>query len=120
MFAGEESGKGISDLLGGIKRYLELQKDYVLLELVEKLTILLSAILLIFVLVMLGMVAVFYLLFAAAYWLAPLVGGLTSSFAIIGLVVLVFILAIYLLRERLITKPITVFMAKLFFSSTKK
>lgn len=117
MFASEETGKGMSNLLDGVKQYLKLQKDFVLLDLVEKLTLLLSAILLVFVLVILGMVAIFYLLFAAAYWMAPYVEGLPSSFAIISVVVLAFILVIYLLRDKLIKKPITVFLAKLFLSS---
>ena len=38
----------------------------------------------ILVLIILGMVALFYLLFALAYILEPLVGGLMSSFAIIA------------------------------------
>ena len=50
----------------------------------EKLTILLSTLIMIVVLIILGMVALFYLLFALAYVLEPLVGGLMVSFAIIA------------------------------------
>lgn len=120
MFGNDETGKGVHELADGIRKYFDLQKEYVRLELVEKLSILLSAILLVFILVILGMVALFYLLFAFAHWIAPVVGGLMVSFAIITLVVVVCVLVIYLKRESLIQKPIVRFLAKLFLSSSKK
>ena len=66
----------------------------------EKLTILLSTLIMIVVLIILGMVALFYLLFALAYVLEPLVGGLMVSFAIIaGINVLIMALVI-IFRKR--------------------
>ncbi len=117
MFADEETGKGLRELMDGIKRYLKLQKDYARLELVEKLSILLSAILLIFVMIILGMVAFFYLLFTVAYWIAPHVGGAACSFGIITFIALACITIVYMLRDRMIKKPIVRFMAKLFLST---
>ncbi len=120
MFSSEETDTNITGLVEGVKRYLRLQKDYVLLEVVEKMTVLLSTILLIFILVVFGMMALFYALFALAYWMAPFVGGMTVSFAIITLVMVLITVFVYLLRSRLISKPIAVFIAKLLFSSRKK
>ena len=84
MFADDKSIENFQQLFFEFKKYLELQKEYTKLELTEKLTILFSTLIMILVLIILGMVALFYLLFALAYILEPLVGGLMSSFAIIA------------------------------------
>lgn len=120
IFAGEDTEKKLNELLVGFKRYLRLKKGYAQLELVEKLSIILAAILLVFVLVMLGMMFFFYLLITTAYFIAPHVGGMACSYAIITLFILLVIGVVYLLRERLIKRPIVRFIAKLFLSSSKK
>ncbi len=66
----------LQQLLAELKKYAELQKDYVKLHLVEKLTILISTLILVFILLILGIIALFYLSFTLAYVLAPHVGGL--------------------------------------------
>ena len=85
----------------------------------EKLTILLSTLIMIVVLIILGMVALFYLLFALAYVLEPLVGGLMVSFAIIaGINVLIMALVI-IFRKQLIISPMVNFLANLFLNDSK-
>ena len=84
MFADDKSIENFQQLFFEFKKYLELQKEYTKLELTEKLTILFSTLIMVLVLIILGMVALFYLLFALAYVLEPLVGGLMASFAIIA------------------------------------
>ena len=84
MFTDDKSIENIQQLFAEFKKFLVLQKEYTKLELTEKLTILLSTLIMILVLTILGMVALFYLLFALAYILEPLVGGLMVSFGIIA------------------------------------
>ena len=76
MFTDDKSIENIQQLFAEFKKFLVLQKEYTKLELTEKLTILLSTLIMILVLTILGMVALFYLLFALAYVLEPLVGCL--------------------------------------------
>ena len=76
MFAENKSIKNVQQLFLEFKKYLELQKEYTKLELTEKLTILLSTLLMVLMLITLTMIALFYLLFALAYILEPIVGGL--------------------------------------------
>lgn len=54
MFANDKNIDNLQQLLAELKKYAELQKDYVKLHLVEKLTILISTLILVFILLILG------------------------------------------------------------------
>lgn len=88
-------------------------RDSVKLDITHKLTILLSTLILIFILVVLGMIALFYLSFTLAYVLEPYVGGLTNSYAIITGGILLIGILIYAFRQKLIIQPLTNFLANL-------
>lgn len=114
MFANDKSIENLEQLFKECKKYILLQKEYVRLELIEKLTILASAIILVTIGIILGMMALFYLSFSLAYIMAPHVGGLTVSFAIITVFILLLLAIIYLFRKQLIIKPLVRFMASVF------
>ena len=80
---------------------------------VEKLTILISTLILVFILLILGIIALFYLSFTLAYVLAPHVGGLMASYGIITGCIILLILLIVLFRKRLIVQPMVNFLANL-------
>ena len=113
MFATDKTIDSLQALFTEVKHYVDLQKDYVKLDITHKLTILLSTLILILVLVILGMIALLYFSFTLAYVLEPYVGGLTNSYAIItgGILILGFI--IYIFRKKLIIQPLTNFLANL-------
>ena len=113
MFATDKTIDSLQALFTEVKHYVDLQKDYVKLDITHKLTILLSTLILILVLVILGMIALLYLSFTLAYVLEPYVGGLTNSYAIItgGILILGFIT--YIFRKKLIIQPLTNFLANL-------
>ena len=100
MFADDKSIENFQQLFFEFKKYLELQKEYTKLELTEKLTILFSTLIMVLVLIILGMVALFYLLFALAYVLEPLVGGLMASFAIIAGINVLLIALVIIFRKQ--------------------
>ena len=104
MFANDKTIDNLQALLTEVKHYVDLQKDYVKLDITHKLTILIS---------ILGMIAIFYLSFTLAYILEPHVGGLTNSYAIITGSILLIGILVYLLRKRLIIQPLTNFLANL-------
>ena len=107
MFTDDKSIENIQQLFAEFKKFLVLQKEYTKLELTEKLTILLSTLIMILVLTILGMVALFYLLFALAYILEPLVGGLMVSFGIIAGINVLLIAIIYFADGKFPCKPIS-------------
>ena len=120
MFTDDKSIENIQHLFTEFKKFLVLQKEYTKLELTEKLTILLSTLIMILVLTILGMVALFYLLFALAYILEPLVGGLMVSFGIIAGINVLLIAIIYFFRRQLIISPMVNFLANLFLNDSNK
>ena len=120
MFTDDKSIENIQQLFAEFKKFLVLQKEYTKLELTEKLTILLSTLIMILVLTILGMVALFYLLFALAYILEPLVGGLMVSFGIIACINVLLIAIIYFFRRQLIISPMVNFLANLFLNDSNK
>lgn len=109
----------IKQLIAEVKEYIILQKDYAKVEFVEKLTILLSTLFMILIFLILGMAALFYLLFALAYTLEPLVGGLAISFVIISAISILLMIALYHLRKKLIVNPLVKFLANLFLKDSK-
>ena len=118
MFADDNSIENIQQLFFDFKKYLELQKKYTQLEVAEKLTILLSTLILVLLVVILGMVALFYLSFTLAYILDPIVGGLMVSFAMISFHILLIAL-IVAFRKKIIINPMTKFIAGLFIDNNK-
>ncbi len=120
MFTDDKSIENIQQLFAEFKKFLVLQKEYTKLELTEKLTILLSTLIMILVLTIFGMVALFYLLFALAYILEPLVGGLMVSFGIIAGINIILIAIIYFFRRQLIISPMVNFLANLFLNDPDK
>lgn len=119
MFIDDNNIQSIRQLVKELKAYVEMQKEYTKLELTEKLTILFSTMIFAIVLILLGMVVLFYLSFSFAYLLAPYVGGLPGSYAIIAGIVLLFVLLVVLLRKKLIINPLANFLANLFLNNSK-
>lgn len=114
MFADDKSVENIQQLFIEFKKYLELQKEYTKLEVTEKLSILLSTLILVLLVVILGVVVLFHLSFTLVYVLAPLVGGLIASYALIACFHVLLIILLVLFRKRLIINPTVKFIAGLF------
>ena len=108
MFADDKSVENIQQLFIEFKKYLELQKEYTKLEVTEKLSILLSTLILVLLVVILGVVVLFHLSFTLVYVLAPLVGGLIASYALIACFHVLLIILLVLFRKRLIINPTAV------------
>lgn len=118
MFANDKSVDNLTELFKEVKKYLKLQGEYVKLDLVEKLTILLSTLTLIFVLIILGTMAAFYLSFMLVYVLASATGSLVAGYAIIGGILILLAFIIYRLRQKLIFQPMVNFLARLFLDDS--
>ncbi len=118
MFANDKSIDNLTELFKEVKKYLKLQGEYVKLDLVEKLTILLSTLTLIFVLIILGTMAAFYLSFMLVYVLASTTGSLVAGYAIIGGILILLAFIIYRLRQKLIFQPMVNFLARLFLDDS--
>lgn len=120
MFATDKSISTLRQLLQEFKKYLEMQKEYTRLEVTEKLSVLLSMLIVILLAVILGMMALFYFSFTLAYLMAPAVGGMTVSFCLLAIFYILLALALIALRKRLIVDPMVRFIASLFLKPTDK
>lgn len=120
MFANDKSIDTLEELFSEAKRYLSLQGEYVKLDLVQKLTVLISSLVLLVVIAILCAMALFYLSFMLVYALESLVGSLTLSYAIVGFTLLLVAFIIYKLRQKLVFRPMVNFLARLFLEEHNK
>lgn len=114
MFANENSIDNLESLAKEIKKYIRLQGQYIKLDVVEKLTVLLSTLILVLALIILGMVALFFFSSMLAYALVPVIGSITGAYAVIGTAILLAGVIVYRMRRRWIFRPIVNFLARLF------
>lgn len=119
MFLKENSINNFKQLFAEVKKYLDLQKEYAKLELTEKLSILISTLVMGGIILAVGTIALLYLSFALAYKLADYVGGMGTSLTIIASVLLILLLIVYLSRKKLIINPVINFLARLFLNDSK-
>jgi hypothetical protein len=119
MFANDKSIDNLQDLFKEFRKYIELQGECLKLDTVEKLTVLLSTLTLIFLLAALGVMALFYFSFMLVYVLASEV-GMVSGFAIVGALLILIALLVYRFRVPLIFQPMVNFLARLFLDDSNK
>lgn len=120
MFANDKSIDNLQDLFQEFRKYLELQCQYLRFEVIEKLTILLSTLVLIFILIIVGVMALFYFSFMLVYMLAMTTGSFAAGYAIIGTALILIGLLIYHFRATLIFQPMVNFLARLFLDDSNK
>lgn len=120
MFSNDQNIETFQQLFVEVKKYLSLQKKYTQLEIAEKMTVLLSTLILVLIVIILGMVALFYMSFTFAYWLAPVFGSIMASFALITTVIILLIIAVITFRKTLIVNPMAKFIASLFIQEPSK
>lgn len=119
MFFKRENIDSFRGLIADLKKYIVLQREYARVEIAEKLSILISILVMCMVFILIGTIALLYFSFAFALFLAKYVGGLGVSLTIMGVVLLLFILMIYLVRKKLIINPMVNFLAKLFLNDNE-
>ena len=113
MFSNSKNIESIGKLLLEFKKYLELQKEFVKLDATEKMTVILSAILIVTVLLLLGSIVLHFLTFALAYYLGDVLGSLSLGFGLISAFILLLTVIFYLNRNRMVIQPMARFMTKL-------
>ena len=113
MFSNSKNIESIGKLLLEFKKYLELQKEFVKLDATEKMTVILSAILIVTVLLLLGSIVLLFLTFALAYYLGDVLGSLSLGFGLISAFIMLLTVIFYLNRNRMVIQPMARFMTKL-------
>lgn len=111
----EDRYKGnIDGLFSEIKRYYQLQKEYVKLDFAEKISYILSILILVFVLTGIGIISLFYLTMSLVHALDHLLGSVALSYLVAGVINILVVALIYVFRRKLIFEPIIHLIAKMF------
>ena len=102
MFSNDRNIETIGQLVEVLKHYIELQKESMKLDVVEKIVHLITAVTISAIIVVLVILALIYLSFAA--------------FSIVGCCYLFMLILCVIFRHQWIEKPLVRFLAQLFFS----
>lgn len=113
MLSSEKNIEQIAKLIEKLKRFIELKTDYLKFDAVEKLVRLLTAFVSVAFIILLGLVVLFFLSFAAAAWLEPMLGKAGGYCVIAGFYLLLLIL-FRIFRKAWIEKPLLRFLTELF------
>ena len=112
MFSNDRNIETIGQLAEAVKHYVGLQREYMKLDIIEKVVRLITVITLSAVLVLLLILFLIYASFAVAYALTPVVGT-AVAFCIVATFYLVILLLFVLFRKKWIERPVVRFLASL-------
>ncbi len=103
-------------LLTEVQRYLGLQKSYVMLDIADKLTVLLSTVAIAAVSFVLAAIVLFFLTFALALWIGRMLGNSALGFLCIAAVLVVMLVVAWRKRNDWIIQPLARLMARVFYN----
>lgn len=104
----------IQRLIGSLKRYLHLQRDFVMLTLAEKLTVVLAVLLVGGIVLLLAAMVLVFASLAVSSLLAEWLGSDAAGYGIVAVFYLLVAIVVWLNRKSWIADPIANFLATLF------
>lgn len=116
MTNSSKPAENFQELYEDVKKFIHLQTEYIKIDFVEKLTILLSALFVVSIVLVLLIAVLFYLCFSLAYALEPFFGSLAISFAVISGIYILLIALLVLFRKKLIINPLVRFLSNVFLN----
>lgn len=118
MFSNDHNVDIVARLISNLKKYGELRLKSFQLDLVSKLTLILTFLVVAVLLIGVASIVVLLLSFALVYALAPIVGGIVVSCGIVagGFVLLGILLVAF--RKRLLINPIARFLSSIFLGES--
>lgn len=112
MLSSNKNVETIGQLIEALTRYLNLQKESIKINVVEKLVQLLTATALAIVGLMLVVAVLMFLSFAAACWLAAFV-GMATAFLLVSAAHVLLLLIFFLRRKAWIERPLVRLLANM-------
>ena len=112
MLSSDKNVETIAQLVEVVKHYLGLQKEYLKLDIIDKIVRLLTFAALVIVFILILVAIMMYLSFALAFWLASYTGT-ALAFLVVGGIHLLLIIVIFIFRKKWIEKPLVRFLANL-------
>lgn len=116
MFSSDEKIESIAQLLAKAKNYGNLRMESFERSTVDKLTTVISALIMAAVIFVVSLIVIIFISAAVVVALAPHVGGYLAALLIVGAFYAVVLLIVYSRRHTLIAIPIKAALAKIFFA----
>ncbi len=110
MLSSDKNVENIAQLIELLKDYFGDQKEYLKLDLIEKIVRLTTALSLTVVFIILGVAVLFYLSFAIVYWIEPLT-GIAWAFFLVALAFLLLLALVFIFRQSWIERPLVRFLS---------
>ncbi len=110
MLSSDKNVESLTQLIEVLKDYIGLQKDFLKLNVIEKVVRIITALALTFVFVVLGFAVLFYLSFAFIFWIAPAIGT-AWAFFLTAAFFLALLILVYSFRKPWIEQPLVRFLA---------
>ena len=110
MLSSDKNVESIVELIEALKEHVGLQKEYLELNVIEKVVKLVTALAVAIIFIILGVAVLFYLSFALVYWIAPLT-GLAMAFFLVALFFITLLVVLCVFRKRWIEQPLVRFLA---------
>ena len=108
MLSSDKSVETIAQLIEVLKNYIGLQKEYVKLDVIDKVVRLVTAIAI--AITFLGIAVLLFLSFAIVHWLEPLT-GLALAYFLVAAMYLVVLVMVIAFRKSWIERPLVRFLA---------
>lgn len=115
MLSSDKNVETIAQLAEIVKHYLGLQAEYLKLDVVDKLSRLLTAATLAIAIFLAMIAVVTFFSLAFAFWLSAYT-GMATAFLVVGGIHFLFIILIFCNRKTWIEKPLVHFLANLFLN----
>lgn len=110
MLSSDKNVESIVELIDALKEHVELQKEYLELNVIEKVVKLVTALTVAIIFVILGVAVLFYLTFAIVYWMEPLT-GLGLAFFLVAVFFVALLSLAFAFRKQWIERPLVRFLA---------
>lgn len=107
-------------IVAGVRRYLGLQREYVVLSFAEKLTILLTALVVWGVIMLVLLLCIVFVSLAVSSWISGLTGSEPLGYAVVALVYVLVCLLVYANRKKWIANPIASFLVTTLLCDSSK
>ena len=115
----ESTSDVMAQLVVSVKRYLGYQKKFIKLDLTEKLTILLTALILGAIIFVIGIIAVIFLALTVAAIIETLTGSTWIAYGIVTCLFILLCVLLFLMREKWIVNPLTQFFSNILLDDSK-
>ena len=115
MLSSDKNVENFKQLIELLRHYLELQKEYMKLDVIDKVVRLLTATALAILFFLLLIAVMLFFSFAAAYWLGQHI-GMAPAFMVVAIVHLLILFLFFLFHEKWIERPLVRFLANLLLS----